>query len=70
MSWKKYERMRQFAEMRPYIPGEMLGQAISISDFDLRHGSPKLGDMIARNPRNYQDQWLVSQEYFEENFLR
>jgi len=24
--------------------------------------------MIARNPDNYDDQWLVSKEYFEANF--
>lgn len=41
---------------------------VSISDEDLKNGSPKLGDMIARNPSNHKDQWLVAKEYFEKNF--
>lgn len=41
---------------------------ISISDADLRNGSPKIGDMIARNPKSHEDQWLVAQEYFKNNF--
>lgn len=30
--------------------------------------TPKLGDMIARNPKNHKDQWLVAKEYFNDNF--
>ena len=41
---------------------------VSISDADLANGSPKLGDMIARNPKNHNDQWLVAQQYFKDNF--
>lgn len=40
-------------------------KTVSISDFDLENGSPKIGDMIARNPNNYEDSWLVAKEYFE-----
>lgn len=29
---------------------------ISISSEDIKAGSPKLGDMIARNPKNHKDQ--------------
>jgi len=32
-------------------------------------GSPKEGDMIARNPANHKDQWLVAAKYFKENFV-
>jgi len=32
-----------------------------------RRGSPKEGDMIARNPKNHADQWLVAKKYFEDN---
>ena len=32
------------------------------------NGSPKIGDMIARNPKDYNDQWLVAQQYFNDNF--
>ena len=40
---------------------------VSISYADLKAGSPKIGDMIARNPKNWLDQWLVAKDYFEEN---
>lgn len=41
---------------------------VSISDPDLKAGSPKIGDMVARNPKNHLDQWLVSKQYFNDNF--
>lgn len=40
---------------------------ISISDADKQNGSPKIGDMIARNPKNHEDQWLVAEAYFKDN---
>ena len=65
--WRKYRR-KQIAELRPYIPGEVLGLNVSISDTDHLAGSPKPGDMIARNPQNHEDMWLIAKAYFEENF--
>lgn len=44
------------------------GVVVSVSSEDKINGSPKLGDMIARNPKNNLDQWLVSEQYFEDNF--
>lgn len=44
------------------------GHEVSVSKEDRRNGSPKLGDMIARNPKNHNDQWLVAKEYFQDNF--
>jgi hypothetical protein len=41
---------------------------VSISDVDLLNDSPKIGDMISRNPKNHFDQWLVSEQYFKDNF--
>jgi hypothetical protein len=41
---------------------------VSISDVDKANGSPKIGDMIARNPKNHNDQWLVAEKYFKDNF--
>jgi hypothetical protein len=63
-----YWRKPQPAEMRPYIEGEDMHD-ISISVIDKANGHPKKGDMIARNPANHGDQWLVSQMYYEINFL-
>jgi hypothetical protein len=66
MSFKQYRR-KQIAELRPWIPGES-GIGISISEPDRKAGSPKSGDMIARNPKNHDDQWLVAAQYFADNF--
>lgn len=64
--FKRYNR-KQIAELRPYVEGEdLLG--VSISDVDLIDGSPRVGDMIARNPKNHADQWLVAEQYFKDNF--
>ena len=47
---------------------DKLGVKVSISEADLKNGSPKIGDMIARNPKNWKDQWLVAKQYFRDNF--
>jgi hypothetical protein len=64
--WKKYKR-KGLSEMRPYISGEILPETVSISDADLKNGSPKEGDMIAKNPLNENNQWLVAKKHFEDN---
>jgi len=63
--WKKYKR-KGLSEMRPYLTGDDL-TGVSISDADRQAGSPKEGDMIARNPKNNKDRWLVAKAYFEDN---
>ena len=65
--FQKYRRTN-IAEMRPYVEGEQLDRRVSISEADWENGSPKPGDMIARNPANHADQWLVAADYFEANF--
>lgn len=81
--FKQYKR-KQVAELRPVTQQDMdefaakgfivAGQAganaskVSISDADRLNGSPKRGDMIARNPANHADQWLVAAQYFKDNF--
>lgn len=67
MSEFKQYRRKQIAELRPWDPGEKMTY-VSISKPDREAGSPKAGDMIARNPKNHEDQWLVSAAYFAENF--
>lgn len=61
-------RKKALAEMRPYEPGEDL-TGVSISDEDKAAGSPKDGDMIARNPTNHADEWLVSQQFVADNYV-
>lgn len=65
----KFQQYRRtgLSEMRPYVVGETLPAHVSISREDLDNGSPKHGDMIARNPKSHEDQWLVAQKYFEDN---
>lgn len=60
-------RRKQIAELRPYIEGEDVSH-VSISPEDAKAGSPRVGDMIARNPKNHADQWLVAHAYFLDNF--
>ena len=62
----KYRRS-QIAELRPYVEGENM-ERVSVSAPDKEAGSPKAGDMIARNPKNHDDQWLVAAKYFADNF--
>ena len=67
MSEFKNYRRTQIAEMTPWVEGfDMSG--VSVSAPDKEAGSPKAGDMIARNPKNHDDQWLVAAQYFADNF--
>jgi hypothetical protein len=63
--WKQYKR-KGLSEMRPWAAGDDMA-SISVSEADKLNGSPKIGDMIARNPKNYADQWLVAKKYFLDN---
>lgn len=54
-------------ELRPYVEDEDL-TGVSISPEDAAAGSPRVGDMIARNPANHDDKWLVSEQYFANNY--
>lgn len=80
-NFKKYRRS-QIAELRPVnkldirkfqqrgcllVNGDTV---VSISQVDEENGSPNIGDMIARNPKNHEDQWLVAEKYFNDNFER
>lgn len=60
-------RRKQIAELRPFVEGESL-TGVSVAEVDRAAGSPKRGDMIARNPKNHDDQWLVAAAYFADNF--
>ena len=44
----------------------MSGVSISEGDFDA--GSPGYGDMIAVNPKDPMDKWLVAKKFFDENY--
>jgi len=64
-NFKQYKR-KGLSEMASWVEGfDMTG--VSVSQEDLDSGSPKEGDMIARNPVNHEDKWLVAKKYFEDN---
>lgn len=78
--FKNYRRI-QIAEMREVIESDIeqydskdyisvfgWQYVVSISSVDKENGSPKIGDMIARNPKDHNDQWLVAEQYFKDNF--
>ena len=56
MDWKRYKRKPNPIDMRPWDPGADAGIA----------GHP--GDMIARDPDNHADQWLVVEDFFKKNY--
>lgn len=64
--FKRYRR-KQIAELRPWQPGDDMSR-VSLAAADKEAGSPKEGDMIARNPKNHDDQWLVAAAYYADNF--
>lgn len=64
--YTKYRRT-QIAEMTPWNP-EWDMDLVALSPEDKKAGSPKAGDMIARNPANHNDRWLVNAAYFAANF--
>lgn len=66
MEFKKYRRT-QIAEMAEWTPNFNM-EYVSVAACDKDAGSPKLGDMIARNPANHADEWLVAKDYFDVNF--
>ena len=80
-NFKQYKRT-QIAEMRPVTEQDIRDYEfdktlhslrytkfrLSVSVADKVKGSPKIGDMIARNPKNHNDQWLVAEQYFKDNF--
>ncbi len=61
------EDLEQYAS-KDYISVFGWQHVVSISSVDKEAGSPKIGDMIARNPKNHNDQWLIAEQYFKDNF--
>jgi hypothetical protein len=60
--WKKYKR-KGLSEMRLYVKGEDLTN-ISVNKED--DPETDMG-MVARNPKNHDDQWYVARKYFDDN---
>lgn len=59
---------KQVQPMTPYATGMDL-DGVSISQADRLNGSPLIGDMIAHNPNDITDKWLVAEKFFKENYI-
>ena len=73
-AFKQY-RSRQITEMRPVTDAEIILGAegcilagILIWAVDIRAGSPKHGDMVARDEGSYLSQRLVPAKQFADNY--
>ncbi len=63
----KNYRKKQLQPMEPWTPEtDMTG--VSVSDADKANGSPRDGDMIAVNPSDQTDRWLVAADFFAANY--
>jgi hypothetical protein len=63
----KMYRKKGMIEAERWQPGiDMKG--VSVSAEDKKNGSPKTGDMIACDPSNPKDRWLISEQYFKRNY--
>ena len=62
-----FYRKKQLQELIRWTPSfDMAG--VSVSDADKANGSPKFGDLIAFNPKNKDDKWLVAKEFADDNY--
>tara|TARA_R110000764_G_C10977434_1_gene379932 strand:- start:264 stop:479 length:216 start_codon:yes stop_codon:yes gene_type:complete len=62
-----YFRKKQLQELIAWEQ-DMIMDFVSISEADKNNGSPKFGDMIAFNPKDKTDMWLVAEEFFANNY--
>jgi hypothetical protein len=63
----KLYRKKGLVEIERWVPGINM-DGVSIGDEDKANGSPRDGDMIARDPNNPRDRWLISSAYFAANY--
>jgi hypothetical protein len=63
----KNYRKKQLQPMEPWTT-ETSMDGVSVSDADKVNGSPKDGDMIAMNPSDESDRWLVAAAFFAANY--
>lgn len=64
----KLYRKKQMIEVERWSPGIDM-EGVSVSDADKANGSPKTGDVIARNSDgDPKDRWLISQATFERTY--
>lgn len=62
-----YYRKTALHRLVPWTEDMPMGY-VSVSEADKENGSPKHGDMIAFNPNDSKDMWLVAQAFVEDNY--
>jgi hypothetical protein len=60
-------RRKQLQKLIPWTD-DMPMVLVSVSEADKQNGSPKQGDMIASNPKDATDLWLVGEKFFLDNY--
>lgn len=69
--WNVYARKRTTSELTPWTLEWGNGEDVTkftVSPEARAKGHPAFGDFIARNPKNHDDKWLITKEFFEQNF--
>ena len=61
-------RKKHLQKLEPWTENTNM-ELVSVSAADKLSGSPKKGDMIASNPLDDKDLWLVGEKYFKENYV-
>ena len=62
-----FYRKKALQELIPWTK-DLPMDLVSVSEADKANGSPKKGDMVAMNPKDATDMWLVGEEFFKENY--
>jgi len=62
-----YYRKKNLQKLAPWEP-TLIMDGISVSEADKANGSPKDGDMIAFNPKDGTDRWLVAAKFVDDNY--
>jgi len=62
-----FYRKKELQELHPWTP-DMPMELVSISAADVDKGSPKDGDMLACNPDDPCDWWLIEEKFFKDNY--
>lgn len=65
--WKRYRKIA-LTEMIPWSVIYPMNR-VQVSPEDRDQGSPQTGDMIARQPDNHEDQWLIRAEVFKATYV-
>lgn len=62
-----FYKKKALQELIPWIPSLPM-ELVSVSEADKNNGSPKEGDMIAINPKDPDDMWLVAGQFCKDNY--